>query len=85
MPTVSMFLGIIITIYYNDHMPPHFHARYQDCKATFTMDGEPLEGSLPPKQTKFVVAWAALHEDELIANWEIAREHGELFRIDPLR
>ena len=85
MPTVCMFLGIIITIYYNDHMPPHFHARYQDSKATFTMDGELLEGALPPKQTKFVAAWAALHEDELIANWEIARDHGELFRIDPLR
>ena len=49
------------------------------------MDGEPLEGALPTKQTKFVVAWVALHEDELIANWEIAREHGELFRTGPLR
>ena len=85
MPTVSMFLGIIISIYYNDHMPPHFHARYQDNKAIFTMDGELLEGSLPAKQHKFVAAWAALHEDELIADWELARDHMDLFRIDPLR
>lgn len=43
------------------------------------------DGSLPPKQTKFVAAWAALHEDELLADWELAREHADLFRIDPLR
>ncbi|MBR3318814.1 MAG: DUF4160 domain-containing protein [Atopobiaceae bacterium] len=66
-------------------MPPHFHARYQGHKASFTIEGDLLAGSLPARQTKFVVAWAALHEDELLANWELAREHGELFRIDPLR
>lgn len=85
MPAIAMFLGIIVTINYCDHEPPHFHARYQGYKATFTMGGDLRDGCLPPKQTKYVAAWAALHEDELLANWELAREHAELFRIDPLR
>lgn len=85
MPAISMFFGIIITINYSDHMPPHFHARYQGRSATYTLDGEPMDGKLPNKQNKYVMAWAALHEDELQANWELAREHSELFRIEPLR
>ena len=49
------------------------------------MSGDLKDGGLPPKQSKFVAAWAALHEDELLANWELARDHAELFRIEPLR
>ena len=47
MPAISMFFGIIVTINYNDHLPPHFHARYQGHKAIYTMDGDLLAGSLP--------------------------------------
>ena len=85
MPAICMFLGIIIYIDYSDHQPPHFHAKYQGQSARFGMDGELLEGDFPPKQTKYAAAWAAMHEDELLANWELARDHQELFRIDPLR
>lgn len=85
MPTISMFYGIIITMYYNDHTPPHFHARYQGHKATFTIDGEYREGDMPIKQRRIIAGWAALHTDELAANWELAREEEQLFRIEPLR
>ena len=85
MPVVSMFFGIIITFNFNDHNPPHFHARYGEHKATFSLDGELQEGSLPNKQLKLVQAWAALREDELRANWEIARNGDEPFRIEPIR
>lgn len=85
MPVVSMFFGIIITFNFRDHNPPHFHARYGEHKATFSLDGELQEGMLPSKQLKLVQAWAALREDELRANWEIASNGGEPFRIEPIR
>ena len=86
MPTISMFFGIIIRMFTRgEHNPPHFHASYQGHEATFSMNGELLEGNLPDKQTKLVIAWALLHQDELIANWELAMEKKELYKIDPLR
>ncbi len=56
MPTISMFYGILIRMYYDDHNPPHIHAIYGNDTACFTFDGELLEGSLPKKQTKLVEA-----------------------------
>ena len=47
MPTISMFYGVIIRMYYDDHNPPHFHAFYCDYKAIFNFDGEILEGTMP--------------------------------------
>lgn len=85
MPAISMFLGIIIYMYIDDHNPPHFHAKYQGCEGMFDLEGNMIEGNIPFKQQKFIVAWAALHDDELQANWQIASEKGDLFRIDPLR
>ena len=88
MLTISMFLGIIITMYYDElesHNMPHFHARYQGNEAVFALDGNLIIGSLPSKQTKLVEAWAAIHEDELKANWELAANQTPLFPIDPLR
>ncbi len=85
MPAISMFFGIIIAMYYRDHLPPHFHARYQEHKAIFSLDGELLEGSLPTRQRKQVEVWADIHRDELGANWQLACDKAELFRIEPLR
>lgn len=85
MPTISMFFGIIIRMFYADHMPPHFHAEYQGHKAIFDMDGVLIEGELPGKQSKIVEAWALIHHDELLANWDLARDNAELFKIEPLR
>ena len=56
MPTISMFYGILIRMYYEDHNPPHIHAIYGDEQACYTFDGEILEGSLPKKQNKLVQA-----------------------------
>ena len=85
MPTLSMFYGIIIRMFFKDHNVPHFHASYQGHNASFDFDGELLEGEMPVKQRKMIEVWAILHKDELIANWELAQEDGDLFRIDPLR
>ena len=85
MPTISMFYGIIIRMYADDHNPPHFHALYQGQEAAYTTDGELLEGSLPKKQTKLILAWADLHKDELDANWELMLNGEPAYKIEPLR
>lgn len=85
MPTISMFYGIIIQMFFNEHMPPHFHAKYQGFKATYTFDGERMDGDMPKRAEKLIVAWAELHSDELAANWELAQSHDQLYGIEPLR
>lgn len=80
-----MFFGIIIYMYYAEHKPPHFHAKYQNYEAVFDFDGELLEGAMPKAQLKLIAAWAVLHGQELAANWELAEEKQPLYRIEPLR
>lgn len=86
MPTISMFRGIKITMYWNDHQPPHFHAFYGDNEVLVSIrDLEALEGSLPNKQLKMLLGWAALHQEELLENWALAQDKQELFTIEPLK
>lgn len=86
MPIISMFLGIIIQMFTRGkHNPPHFHASYQGHNAVFDLEGELLEGEMPSRQQKFIAAWAVLHQDELLANWELAEKKQPLYKIDPLR
>lgn len=68
-----------------EHNPPHFHATYQGFNATFTFDGELKDGEMPKPQRKYIAAWAELHKDELLANWELAMNEEPLFKIAPLR
>lgn len=84
MPLISMFYGIIIRMYFDDHNPPHFHASYQGHEATFSFDGERIEGELPKKQERLIAAWADIHQDELIANWELLKGDTTPIRINPL-
>jgi hypothetical protein len=69
-----------------EHNPPHFHAYYQDYRAIFDIQKcELIDGNLPKKQLRLVLAWAELHQDELMANWKLASK-GELpFKIEPLK
>lgn len=86
MPTICMFRGIKITIYWQDHMPPHFHATYGGQEVLVSINEiEVLEGELPSKQLKMLLGWAAFRQDELRENWELARQRKELFAIDPLK
>jgi hypothetical protein len=85
MPTISRFLGIIISMYSGDHNPPHFHARYNDYEAQIGIRPLALiEGHLPPKVLGQVFEWAALHQEELIADWELASAHQPTNKIPPL-
>ena len=85
MPTISMFYGIVIRMYNNnEHNPPHFHASYQGQNAVFDMDGNLVEGEMPRAQIKLIAAWAEIHKEELLANWELALKEEPLYKIDPL-
>ena len=85
MSEISLFFGIRVTINYNDHVPPHFHAEY--CENHVIIDiinCKVIKGYFPKRQLKLVLAWAEIHKDELIQNWELARNHQALYRIAPL-
>jgi hypothetical protein len=89
MPVISMFYGIVILMYYFDnqkHHRPHIHVKYQDDEAVVTIpEGELLEGKIQRSKLKLIQAWIEIHQDELMANWQLAVEGQQVFRIDPLR
>jgi len=88
MPTISMFFGIIIRMFYRDnkqHNLPHIHAEYQGEVAVFAiMDGSILDGSLPNPKRKLVEAWIEIHRDDLLADWQLAVEGATVFKIKGL-
>lgn len=85
MPTVSMFFGIVITMYPGDHPAPHFHARYAGYQAVYDFDGNRIQGDMPKRQDRFIYTWAQIHAEDLATNWSIAEAGGNPVRIDPLR
>ena len=85
MPEVSRFLGIVIGVYFHDHPPPHFHAKYSGLKAAFSIaDLRLIEGELPRRVTAHVLEWAFEHREELMQNWKLAMADKPLRKIPPL-
>lgn len=88
MPTISMFYGIIIRMFYRDnkqHHLPHIHAEFQGDVIVFAIeDGSVLDGSLPNSKRKLVEAWIEIHRDELLADWQLAVEGETVFKIKGL-
>jgi len=85
MPEVSRFFGILIRMYFDDHNPPHFHAIYAGSEAKIGI--QPiifLEGKLPRRAASMVLEWAALHQRELMQNWELLRNDQLARKIKPL-
>lgn len=89
MPTISMFYGIIVYMYYIDnkqHNTPHIHVKYQDDEVIVAIDGgDILDGKIPIPKMKLLQAWIELHRDELLADWELAVEGESVYKIEPLR
>jgi hypothetical protein len=89
MAIISMFYGIIISMYFFDnqqHKLPHIHVKYQDEEAVFSIiDAELIEGSLKSNKRRLVQAWIEIHRDELMADWELAINGQEIFKIEPLK
>jgi hypothetical protein len=86
MPTISVFFGIIIRMFYRYHNPPHFHAEYQGQNATFNFEGNLQEGEIDSRTAKELIKkWARLHKSELAKNWENMRQQRQFARIEPLK
>ena len=84
MPELSRFLGIIIAMYYKDHIPPHFHAVYGEYEITVEIDTGIVEGRFPRRALNLVLEWHELHKDELHENWRLAENKQPLNKINPL-
>jgi len=89
MAIISLFYGIIISMYFFDnrrHHVPYIHVKYQEQEAVITIPvGDILEGSLKPNKLKLVQAWIEIHQDDLLADWELASAGESVFKIDPLK
>ena len=86
MPQISSFYGIVITMYYGDHPPPHFHARYGDENAKVEIEtGDILAGSLSTRALRLVREWLKQHRAELEANWQHVVDNEQPEQIEPLR
>jgi hypothetical protein len=82
MPTISVFYGIVIQMFFDDHNPPHFHARYGRAKALVRIaDGEIMSGELPPTAARLVREWALARRPELEENWRRGLLHQALEKI----
>jgi hypothetical protein len=89
MPTISMFYGILILIYFYDnkqHNRPHIHAEFAEFEASIAIDdGTVIAGSLPSSKLKLVQAWVEIHREDLMVDWKLAVAGEPVFKIDPLR
>jgi hypothetical protein len=89
MPELSRFFGIIIRMYWEASAPhhnPHFHAYYQSDVAVFGIEPiEAIAGSLPRRQQRLVEAWAELHQQELLKDWQLLQTGQSPRPIEPLR
>jgi Domain of unknown function (DUF4160) len=85
MPTISTFYGILIRMFFNDHPPPHFHARYGEFEAKIGLDTiQLIEGTLPKRALNLVLEWAMMHREELLEDWRLCRENVQPAKIEPL-
>ena len=86
MPTISMFYGIVIQMFWRDHAPPHFHALYGEHEALIDLrELRVMRGSLPRRATALVLEWAAEHRDELMEDWNLCSQMQTPKSIAPLK
>jgi hypothetical protein len=89
MPVISMFYGLIVSMYYLDtkqHHLPHIHIRYGEMEGIYEIpDGNLIEGFLPSNKEKLVKAWIEIHKEDLMANWQLAVSGNRIFPVEPLK
>ncbi len=86
MPTISIFYGIMIQMFWNDHAPPHFHARYGEHKGTININTlKMIEGNLPRRALNLILDWAELNQKELLVDWDLCMKQQSPNKIEPLR
>lgn len=84
MPIISRFFGIVIYMYWRDHTPPHFHAKYQDQEVVVNIETGEVMGQMGNKATALIQEWRELHIVDLMEDWNLAQTKRELKRIEPL-
>ena len=83
-PALSRYLGIVIVMYYRDHDPPHFHAKYGEYEVTVEIISGAVSGNFPRRSLRHLLDWHELHTDELLQNWHLAKRSEQLMPIAPL-
>ncbi len=84
MPEICRFYGIIIFMNYNDHDPPHFHARYGDQEVIMERQTGTVKGRMSSRALRMLFEWSEIHQGELMENWTLAKERRALHEIPPL-
>ena len=84
MPELCRFLGIVIFMNFNDHNPPHFHAKYGDYEIIVEIGSGILEGKFPKRALNLVMEWYEIHKEELLENWMSICTTGDFHKISPL-
>ncbi|MFH1075400.1 MAG: DUF4160 domain-containing protein [Pseudomonadota bacterium] len=84
MPIISRFFGIIIYIYWRDHVPPHFHARYGEDEIVVEIERGRVMGNMSRRALNMVQEWREMHKEELLNDWKLAEENKPSKRIEPL-
>ena len=85
MPEICRFFGIVIAMYYSEHYPPHFHAKYGEYRASFSIEElKIIEGNMPKRVISLILEWAVEHRAELLEDWQLAKRKEQLKSIDPL-
>lgn len=85
MPEIASFYGIVITMLWGDHNPPHFHVRYGEYRAVITIKDGIIQGELPRRALNLIFEWLDLHREELLDNWILSGQNKQLKRIEPLK
>ena len=84
MPIISRFFGIVIFMFWREHAPPHFHARYGDEEVSIDIETGTVNGSMSRRGLSLVQEWRNVNKAELLENWKLAELRKPLKRIEPL-
>lgn len=84
MPVISRFFGIVIFMFWREHRPPHFHAKYGDDEVVVEIESGRVGGAMGRRALALVQEWRGLHKEELLREWELAERKKALFPIKPL-
>ncbi len=84
MPIISRFFGIVVFMFWREHNPPHFHAKYGDDDVTIEIESGKVEGTMVKRALNLVQEWRELHKEDLLRDWKLAEQKKALFPIKPL-